>query len=742
MNVKEFKIHVMRGLMRPEYFYIPLIYKSKESLPVRFRIIDEFGDDVFISKLVLYYQIYSFNHDINQYDTYAKGYTFNADADWRYPVPDPSGYEVPIPDFTNINVKVKNGIAEKSGTTITVTFEIPRSLIEIENLPAGIYSARVDAPSYIKNTKYYPNYYDEYYNIPPGVDIETLPRFDPNLEWHTGDYIINNGQVFVCQYDYHPGDSISGDLFKRYNEDRRPYDTDRGLIDRHGNFSGFYYQSVYENSQQIGYNFYGITKKFDDNTMPIVMYYKTWQLNINKTTEYGKRLKNIKFRLHSESGDFTSSNPSLVYASVISRNSTDIVFKTTSDRYATFVRYLPVNKNYTLTELEIPENFTGYSGDIGFHYEKTGELVCDVQNEYVSNTADSITVKNKRISHRVKMVIAFVDNPLLPGGYQREWTKTGLVPHDVDSYYWGHWWEYDSSEIPEDSYSGFNQVFLYDSVSQKVIEERECARIAVAKLYLDGEYKGFFTDMEMIKYDEPTYSMKLGGVRGDEFFADNWYSIGGKNKYKGMKGTYTAWCLTQPHYWDEHAFDEESHTAVYFQKEASPQILTNNSRVGEDMQRHVPFGRTFRNETIREDPVISEYTGNISSHTAETISEELISVGDIEYEGGTHSGNVPIVYDHIEEVRDFLAPEKSTREVVRREDFISGFDIGSIDGYIRYAETHDLTEVVPTTYDDNGEILQQGHTITKYYGEGLTSDITSLMYQIVKEEDMEVVLEA
>ena len=125
MNVKEFKIHVMRGLMRPEYFYIPLIYKSKESLPVRFRIIDEFGDDVFISKLVLYYQIYSFNHDINQYDTYAKGYTFNADADWRYPVPDPSGYEVPIPDFTNINVKVKNGIAEKSGTTITVTFEIP-----------------------------------------------------------------------------------------------------------------------------------------------------------------------------------------------------------------------------------------------------------------------------------------------------------------------------------------------------------------------------------------------------------------------------------------------------------------------------------------------------------------------------------------------------------------------------------------------------------------------------------------
>lgn len=266
MNVKEFKIHLMRGLMRPEYFYIPVLkHKKKEGIFVE--VLDLDGDPFYVNKIKITYMTFSYLHGysyhspIYRYDTENKGYAFEEDTVdvWRYPLPwkpdfveeifpDPSPYELlPLPDFTenapyaddmehaelaesselSVTYKftdTKKGLSYKDGGFVYTDKPCGRSLIELKNMPAGIYRVEVGDPMTdptMSDYLYYPDYYRDY-------DTEKYPSAEYD---HT-----------LCQ------------------------------IDRNQKFSGFYTEHLHDTTTgyETGLDFIFITEKFKNNTMPII----------------------------------------------------------------------------------------------------------------------------------------------------------------------------------------------------------------------------------------------------------------------------------------------------------------------------------------------------------------------------------------------------------------------------------------------------------------------------------------
>ena len=217
MNVKELKWHIRNGLIKPKYFYIPLIGHESESI-IRFKFDYDTGGDIYISQMYISYNTYSFMHENGTYDQNYKGYAFETDTEWRFPVPDPSQWEIyPVPDLSSIDISVRNGtISSRYNTSFNVTFSEPQTLVEISGLPPGVYYISPTRPSSVSSWTYYPTYYTDY-----------------------------DSQHYVS------------------------HSSGYGMIDRNGKFSGFSYSYIYD-SQQIGYDFYCASTKFANDTMPVI----------------------------------------------------------------------------------------------------------------------------------------------------------------------------------------------------------------------------------------------------------------------------------------------------------------------------------------------------------------------------------------------------------------------------------------------------------------------------------------
>lgn len=180
-----------------------------------------------ITAISLSYQSYRLYHDFYQNEqgnwiavndeTY-KGYCFTTDYNWRFPVPLPSAYEVlPLPNFTNDPPTVQQSCTlSSSGMSVSITLTNPETLVEIGDLPCGVYQISVSTTNRMGQITYYPDYY-------------------------------NNYSAYV--------------------------DRSKVQIDRSGNLSGFSMQSQYAQVspyQPIGYDFYCITDKFANKIVDVV----------------------------------------------------------------------------------------------------------------------------------------------------------------------------------------------------------------------------------------------------------------------------------------------------------------------------------------------------------------------------------------------------------------------------------------------------------------------------------------
>jgi len=760
MKVKEFKIHLLRGIMRPEYFYIPILKRKDETLPIRFKFTDEFGDDIFISQFVLNYNTYALYHDRYldesgnwQYtqDEYQKGYTFEEDCEWRFPVPDPSQYEVyPVPDLTAFDIKVKNGSIEKGNTTVQISFDEPQTLAEIENLPAGIYYVGVPLPSAIVYFRFYPGYYTEEYAFEAD---DSIPAFDPQKEWHKGDIIAANGTIYVCQYDYKPGDPISSNLFRAKKADYPILSNNQyGMIDRSGKFSGYYRYDVYNTVSpygQLGYNFYGITKKFENNTMPVVGYYKMYTLTLNKTNDYSKKITGVTFRLHSDNGDLGSIY--MRYVTYISRTDNDITFKTASDSYAVSIQYLKVNTHYTLTEVEIPEGFRGYTGDVGFQFTKEGDLTCNVQNEYVSCSGSTLNIKNKRLKHRVKMVLKIIDNPQLPGGYTREqksvcrcgapadWYDSGMtneplkMPLQIYPNVQVKWPIMYYAKQITDAYPGHLGEGVYEpgTCSYDLYRYMQGNKCVVAEIYLDDEYIGYYTDIYMetsvVTYDEDEgASLDINMVHTK----DNWNTAGGNDVSAKDGITVTAAVVTPADNDYYHQFSGSTNLIAenaYY--DPGLYVITHGYALGTCL---LDIGICSYSEAYTDD-VFPTLTGvwwlsytNRRRLYQDTVLRELDST-EINYNGGSSAGmDIYMKYRNTTVVNG-----ETTKDVNNDTSTSMYFRIDSMISTLRYYEEHP-DELV--TVDSRGAVT------TRFFGEGLTSEKLSEILAIVNEEDMDVEL--
>lgn len=184
-----------------------------------------------MTQVYISYYTYSLFHDLYQdehgqwiqdHDTEYKGYCFSTDYNWRFPVPNPSEFEIlPVPDFTQeeqMPIVVQNCTLSAGRTYFMITFTNPETVVEIRNLPCGVYNINVTPTNEMKNIQYYPSYYNDY----------------PST------HSVSRGQV---------------------------------MIDRSGNLSGFSYINLYNSVspyQPTGYDFYCISDKFANNIVEVV----------------------------------------------------------------------------------------------------------------------------------------------------------------------------------------------------------------------------------------------------------------------------------------------------------------------------------------------------------------------------------------------------------------------------------------------------------------------------------------
>lgn len=235
MDTKEFRKRLLRAYVRSEYFYLP-IYDKEQVAGIFIAAFDDDGNPVNgIVSVRLSYRTWQFYHDLHKdpdtgswvvdIDRTYKGYAFETNYDWRYVVPNPSQFEIyPLPDLTQCDISADDATVSVSSSSLTVTPNTTASLIHIENLPIGSYDVTVNRDTdRFRDILYYPDYYNnERYEVDHSNTTHTIQ------------------------------------------------------IDRHSKFSGFEVHSLYDpnDGHPTGYDFYAITTKFANNTMPVVLYPK------------------------------------------------------------------------------------------------------------------------------------------------------------------------------------------------------------------------------------------------------------------------------------------------------------------------------------------------------------------------------------------------------------------------------------------------------------------------------------
>lgn len=374
-----------------------------------------------IVKVQLYVQTYSLYHDLYQdehgewhteHDTVYKEYCFPQDFEWRFPIPDPSIYEIyPVVNFTDAGdtpIVVQNCNLDIYSTALTITLNNPENIVEIRNLPCGIYSLNVYPSEQMENLQYYPDYYNNY----------------------PSSHYIQRGNV---------------------------------QIDRNGNVSGFSKKDLYNTEspyQPIGYDFYCITDKFTNNIVPVVgtrrplMKYVFCWLDVPGIT-------NIPFSLSDSSGIYQSvtcqkirgikiyADNSLVGICSLDyfqmQNSSDGVILTPT---AIFSQY--IDDRYSIHTRIIKENvFSALVHRSNDKYDYTLTVITTNINTS-SGTQSQTTETSTRTNVSLETT---VQNAVSP--YNEKWTQT--IPQDTNT----HKYYYTSDVVVLDSYDELGSIWQY-----------------------------------------------------------------------------------------------------------------------------------------------------------------------------------------------------------------------------------------------------------------------------------------
>lgn len=227
MDRAELRKRWIMGAVQPELFYIPWGHKKASKYTIYIRIKDVNGNPVNVNGLYLGYNTYMLYHNVIEkpdggYDyisdeTY-KGYAFDKDTEWRNPVPLPSQWEIlPLPNFIENHPIIEDSEIISVGNTYVRYSFSSRNIIEINNVPCGVFYISVDQPNSVYEMSYCPDYYNDYDN--------------------------------------------------QHSVNRNTYQ-----IDKTGKFSGFSYISLYHETKYypIGYDFYCTTDKLENNILDIV----------------------------------------------------------------------------------------------------------------------------------------------------------------------------------------------------------------------------------------------------------------------------------------------------------------------------------------------------------------------------------------------------------------------------------------------------------------------------------------
>lgn len=179
MDVKEFKLRALHGLIRPRYFYIPVKTEEEETISSIIIVIeDEEGNPAYVTGCSISINSYtwpydgSWNESHTQYTTLytdsSDTYIFDDDFRWIIPVTDKDNYRVPTPDFslTGKAPTIDGGGVDTSSIysyRASFTFTSPKNRIKIDNLRPGRYNLDVTlAPGWYTKT-YAPEHWDDIY---------------------------------------------------------------------------------------------------------------------------------------------------------------------------------------------------------------------------------------------------------------------------------------------------------------------------------------------------------------------------------------------------------------------------------------------------------------------------------------------------------------------------------------------------------------------------------------------------
>lgn len=226
MKVKELKIRILRGLIRPEYFYIPLHeHEEPVSNVLIIEAIDEDGDPCSIKEIDIYVQSYSYYWTYpwaasNPYtDSSTQHFVFEQDYHWEIPMTQEqlSALTVPKPDLQIAGVTADDMNVSRSSvynTSAYFYFDEPYpSRVVIRGLPAGHYSYSVYINESYDSVKYNDGHYDGMYQDKPwypinytstynGFQITRAGKVTGESYWQYSAYDEEHSWWYTPSYDF------------------------------------------------------------------------------------------------------------------------------------------------------------------------------------------------------------------------------------------------------------------------------------------------------------------------------------------------------------------------------------------------------------------------------------------------------------------------------------------------------------------------------------------------------------
>lgn len=195
MKVTELKKRLLRGLVRQEYFYIPVTENKGTGVDIVIELEDDDGNPAYATGVYLSVNRYTYPCDIrwnneehtsynSAYTEYGKTYVFDSDFRWTVPMKNLSEFEVPTPDFKK-NPPAVDDVTYSSIYDTSASFDFePRSRVIIKNIYPGFYSLSVytRSESRIRSWLYAPGQWDGMYEGKPWMPLSynSMPQLQVN----------------------------------------------------------------------------------------------------------------------------------------------------------------------------------------------------------------------------------------------------------------------------------------------------------------------------------------------------------------------------------------------------------------------------------------------------------------------------------------------------------------------------------------------------------------------------------